>query len=245
MPSDFRLIGGLIAIRDKYKFASSFSHVSTSHQAVQFRLHSFPFTRDLIRSFLAMRSVRSSMGLAAAAALRVTAASLADVCTTTYVQSKLPTDVVEGITLETDSVTANAVYNHSVSAGDLWPGKSGLNFCNVTFAYTRDGVNDTVSFDDAKMIVSALTRPSRPMCGTGSPARTNSKAATSPPAVADFQSVPENRDSGMALSMAHRQVPRTVVSAAGAPSSPTSSSPPMAAWTSKSSTTSAIAPSTR
>lgn len=92
-----------------------------------------------------MRSVRYSIGIASAAALRATAASLADVCTTTYVQSALPVDAVEGITLSTDSVTANAVYNHSVSAGDLWPGKSGLDFCNVTFGYTRDGTSETVS----------------------------------------------------------------------------------------------------
>ncbi|KAF4533946.1 putative tannase subunit protein [Lasiodiplodia theobromae] len=92
-----------------------------------------------------MRSARYSIGIASAAALRATAASLADVCTTANVQSALPVDAVEGITLSTDSVTTNAVYNHSVSAGDLWPGKSGLDFCNVTFAYTRDGTSETTN----------------------------------------------------------------------------------------------------
>ncbi|GME21909.1 putative tannase subunit protein [Neofusicoccum parvum] len=92
-----------------------------------------------------MRSARTSMGLAAAAALRATAASLADVCTTSHIQSALPVDAVEGITLEADSVTSNAVYNYSVSSGDLWPGKSGLNFCNVTFAYTRNGEENSTT----------------------------------------------------------------------------------------------------
>ncbi|KAF2090703.1 tannase and feruloyl esterase [Saccharata proteae CBS 121410] len=89
-----------------------------------------------------MWSVKRSLALAAATAVvGVSAASLSDVCTSDYVASALPTDI-EGITIDTDSVTANAVYNYSVPASDLYPGGSGYSFCNMTVSYTRNGAAD-------------------------------------------------------------------------------------------------------
>ncbi|ORY68409.1 tannase [Pseudomassariella vexata] len=92
-----------------------------------------------------MRLARSV--LASAALLSSTSAlSLADVCTVSYVQSVLPADnFVEGITLSPDSVTANAVTNYTVASSSLCPGKSGLDFCNVTFSYTHTGLDDTTN----------------------------------------------------------------------------------------------------
>ena len=118
---------------------------------------------------------KKTLGLAATAALRVTASSLANVCTTSYIQSALPLDAVSGITLDSNSITANAVYNYTSEAGDLWIGGKGLDFCNVTLAYTRNGIsNSTVSFcrrQRMKLIC-------RPTFGTGSPAPSSGRAAT-------------------------------------------------------------------
>ncbi|KAH8905833.1 tannase and feruloyl esterase [Coniochaeta sp. PMI_546] len=76
----------------------------------------------------------------------VSATALADVCTISYVQSVLPADnFIQGLTLSTDSVTANSVTNYTVPASSSNPGKSGLNFCNVTFSYSHKGLNDKVS----------------------------------------------------------------------------------------------------
>ncbi|KAJ6474817.1 Tannase/feruloyl esterase [Mycena sanguinolenta] len=91
-----------------------------------------------------MRSTARSLSFAAAiAALRTSAASLADICTTSYVQSTLPADgFVEGLVLSPESVTVNAVYNYTVAANNLYPGKSDLDFCNVTLSYTREGLSN-------------------------------------------------------------------------------------------------------
>ncbi|KAK8200565.1 Tannase/feruloyl esterase [Phyllosticta capitalensis] len=88
---------------------------------------------------------KKTLGLAATAALRVTASSLANVCTTSYIQSALPLDAVSGITLDSNSITANAVYNYTSEAGDLWIGGKGLDFCNVTLAYTRNGISNSTT----------------------------------------------------------------------------------------------------
>ncbi|KAK3938569.1 putative tannase subunit protein [Diplogelasinospora grovesii] len=89
--------------------------------------------------------------VSAAAAARATTCSskratgtLADVCTTAYVQSVLPADnFIEGVTPSQASVTVNAVTNYTVAANDLFPGKSGIDFCNVTFSYSHAGLDDT------------------------------------------------------------------------------------------------------
>jgi tannase len=71
--------------------------------------------------------------------------SLTDVCTTTYIQSALPANgFIEGIAVLSTSITANQVTNYSVTAGNMNPGKSGLDFCNITFSYAHDGRKDKV-----------------------------------------------------------------------------------------------------
>ncbi|KAL1889090.1 hypothetical protein Sste5346_009155 [Sporothrix stenoceras] len=73
------------------------------------------------------------------------ASSLATVCNVAYIQSVLPApSSVDGLILIPNSVTANSVANYSIAASAQSPGKSGLDFCNVTLAYHHAGTKDQV-----------------------------------------------------------------------------------------------------
>ncbi|CAK7215356.1 hypothetical protein SBRCBS47491_002456 [Sporothrix bragantina] len=72
-------------------------------------------------------------------------ASLASVCTTDYVQQSLPIDAIDGVVIDVDSVTANAVYNATFTASDFFPQFNGQSYCNVTFTYTHPGRENTVT----------------------------------------------------------------------------------------------------
>jgi tannase len=92
------------------------------------------------------------------------AATLADVCTTSYVQASLPADgFYNGITIDASSVTASPVYNSSISGSVMYPDGTIDGFCNgkssrgpkgkrkqltrgfeVTMAYTHNGRDDQV-----------------------------------------------------------------------------------------------------
>lgn len=90
-----------------------------------------------------MRSAVYALTAAASAAI-VHAATLVDVCTTSYVQASLPSnDSYLGITVDPASVLANPVTNTSVSHQNMFP-DAVFDYCNVTFAYTHNGRNDTV-----------------------------------------------------------------------------------------------------
>ncbi|KAJ7771991.1 tannase and feruloyl esterase-domain-containing protein [Mycena maculata] len=52
---------------------------------------------------------------------------------------------IEGVVLSSESVTTKAVYNYTVTATDLYPGKSDLDFCNVTVSYTREGLSNATA----------------------------------------------------------------------------------------------------
>ncbi len=76
---------------------------------------------------------------------RTVALSLEDVCNPTYVQGALPPGgFLRGIAASSSSVTANAVTNYTVIPSTTSPGKSGLDFCNVTFSYSHSGLKDNV-----------------------------------------------------------------------------------------------------
>ncbi|KAK5123967.1 hypothetical protein LTR85_002164 [Meristemomyces frigidus] len=90
--------------------------------------------------------MRPSQWTSAVAALAATgnAASLADICTTPYAKAHLPSDsTVDGITIDTSSVTAQATYNVSVSDEVMYPDAT-ISYCNVTFAYSHNGLEDQV-----------------------------------------------------------------------------------------------------
>jgi tannase len=70
------------------------------------------------------------------------AATLGDVCTTSYAQSSLPSNnVYPGITIDASSVRVTAVTNYNVTASPNYP-DSAFDYCNVTFAYSHNGRRD-------------------------------------------------------------------------------------------------------
>jgi tannase len=59
-------------------------------------------------------------------------------------EQALPADgAIAGITMDSTSVTANAVYNASVSGEGFFPDAT-FDYCNVTVAYSHNGRNDQV-----------------------------------------------------------------------------------------------------
>ncbi|GKT45795.1 tannase [Colletotrichum spaethianum] len=77
--------------------------------------------------------------VAAIAPAIVSAATLAEVCTIAHAQEALPaTGFIPGITIDTSSVEASVVSNASVSSE--WYPTSIIEYCNVTFAYSHDGL---------------------------------------------------------------------------------------------------------
>jgi tannase len=72
-------------------------------------------------------------------------AGLTDVCNPTYVASVLPpAGIITGIAPAVDSVKANVVTNYTAPPSSSNPGKTGLDFCNVTFSYSHAGLADKV-----------------------------------------------------------------------------------------------------
>ena len=86
--------------------------------------------------------MRSEILSAAATVGVARAASLASVCTTSYVVSALPTDLF-GMTIDSTSVTAAAVYNASSSGSLMFPDAT-FDYCNITMAYSHNGRDDQV-----------------------------------------------------------------------------------------------------
>ncbi|PQE27725.1 Tannase feruloyl esterase protein [Rutstroemia sp. NJR-2017a BVV2] len=88
--------------------------------------------------------MRSNALFLVSGATTATAASLASVCSTSHISSALSAiENINGITLNANSVTANAVYNETHTGETFFPDDT-INYCNVTFSYTHNGLNDTV-----------------------------------------------------------------------------------------------------
>ncbi|KAI2463142.1 feruloyl esterase-like protein B precursor [Annulohypoxylon bovei var. microspora] len=78
---------------------------------------------------------------AAMAAAR--AASLADYCTVDYAASALPVQELGlGITIDSSSVSAALTTNNSVTSE--WYDAAVIDYCNVTFAYSHNGLTDDI-----------------------------------------------------------------------------------------------------
>lgn len=90
-----------------------------------------------------MRSTSWIVAAAASASI-AHAATLEDVCTTSYVQAALPADgFYQGITVDSSSVAVMPVTNASVSDQDWYP-DAVFDYCDVTFAYSHTGRDDQV-----------------------------------------------------------------------------------------------------
>lgn len=69
------------------------------------------------------------------------ATSLTDLCTTSYAQSALPVnDFFPGLTIDSSSVEVSLVRN--ASASSEWYPTTSFDYCNITFAYSHDGLAD-------------------------------------------------------------------------------------------------------
>ncbi|KAF6790737.1 tannase subunit protein [Colletotrichum sojae] len=82
--------------------------------------------------------------LAAVAPILVQGATLQDVCTASHAQEALPAaGTIPGITIDASSVQTIVVTNASFTSE--WYPTSTIDYCNVTFAYSHDGLlNDVV-----------------------------------------------------------------------------------------------------
>ncbi|KAF7540538.1 hypothetical protein G7Z17_g12165 [Cylindrodendrum hubeiense] len=84
---------------------------------------------------------QSSRAVVVALAASANAATLADVCKVSNVQSAMPSNgTLLGIDLLPSTVTASAVYNATSGMGST----TAYNYCNVTFSYTHTGKGDEV-----------------------------------------------------------------------------------------------------
>ncbi|RSL51014.1 hypothetical protein CEP51_015265 [Fusarium floridanum] len=80
---------------------------------------------------------------AALSAAAVHAASLSDICSKTYAKSALPADgFISGITIDPDSVQTALVSNASFQSE--WYPTASADYCNLTFAYSHDGIADDI-----------------------------------------------------------------------------------------------------
>ncbi|CAN8098148.1 unnamed protein product [Discula destructiva] len=77
----------------------------------------------------------------AASAAVAHAATLGDICTTSYAAAALP--VVPGLTIDSTSLTAAVATNVSVTGSEWYP-SAVIDYCNVTFAYSHNGLTGDI-----------------------------------------------------------------------------------------------------
>lgn len=79
----------------------------------------------------------------AASATAAQAASLSDICSETFAKSALPDDgFIQGLTLDPSSVQTTLVSNATFESE--WYPTGTADYCNLTFAYSHDGIQDDV-----------------------------------------------------------------------------------------------------
>ncbi|KAJ5707747.1 tannase and feruloyl esterase [Penicillium malachiteum] len=86
----------------------------------------------------------ASFGVLVAVATLTQATSLAEMCTDVKAKAAVPsTGLLPGIVTSDLDVTANPVYNETVSGEDYYPDAT-FSFCNVTMSYSHNGKDDKV-----------------------------------------------------------------------------------------------------
>ncbi|OJJ46791.1 hypothetical protein ASPZODRAFT_16542 [Penicilliopsis zonata CBS 506.65] len=70
------------------------------------------------------------------------AASLSDICTDSYAQAALPLDAIDGVTIDSSSVTTSLVSNFT--AESIFYPTGTFDYCNLTFAYSHNGIDGDV-----------------------------------------------------------------------------------------------------
>lgn len=81
----------------------------------------------------------STLVLASAAA---TTTSLSDICTSAYAKKALPVDQLQGVTVDPSSISTSLVTNFTASS--IFYPTTTFDYCNVTFAYSHDGIEGDI-----------------------------------------------------------------------------------------------------
>ncbi|KAJ5679291.1 Tannase/feruloyl esterase [Penicillium macrosclerotiorum] len=90
-----------------------------------------------------MRSTLQACAAALAYAAATTAtSSLSDICQVSYAKKALPIGIIDGITIDASSVSTKMVTNYTASS--IWFPTATFDYCNLTFAYSHDGIEDDV-----------------------------------------------------------------------------------------------------
>lgn len=84
------------------------------------------------------RSPAAALAFATAAS----ATSLSRICTDTYAKKALPIGAIDGITIDSSSVSTSVVTNYTATS--IFFPTDTFNYCNLTFAYSHDGIDGDV-----------------------------------------------------------------------------------------------------
>ncbi|KAJ5719922.1 hypothetical protein N7493_006800 [Penicillium malachiteum] len=89
-----------------------------------------------------MRSTLRNPAAALALATVASATSLSSICTDAYAKKSLPFGAIDGVTIDESSVSTSLVTNYTATS--IFFPTDTFNYCNLTFAYSHNGIADDV-----------------------------------------------------------------------------------------------------